>query len=476
MPISAKQLTFSDISSDFDKFFNQNQDNLLSLLEEFIDIHDFIPFSFYQKYHSHFGSKRDFSLKSMLSAFILKNILAIPYTSTLISLLRICPSLRNFCQFSKVPHKSQFSRFKNLFLDDLHDLFNELVNITEKQSKQVNSFLSSILISDTTGFEFYVTENNPKFYQSQLRKSKAFAKSIAKKDPNSSFNIEKFAQSKMPKVAKSNPDAKLAYLNGHFGYFLKCNISTNALGLVRNINFFDTDNNIDLDLRPQDIKNSYDSKSLIPSLETFFQLHPNFSYKYFLGDSGFDADDNYAYLHSKNIMPIISLNPRSSKPSTNSNFNKFGVPLCPKDSSLPFIYDGITREKNRADRIKYICPKVKKTRIKNKTTYILNCENPCSKSKCGPIKNITIHHNYRFNSSMPRDSLKWQKLYRLRSICERGISQIKNFIQVNSSKAKTTVSLKSDILLACISQLIAFILLFKTKNHSKPLAIRDLVA
>src|SRR5690606_19555288 len=111
----------------------------------------------------------------------------------------------------------------------------------------------------------------------------------------------------MPKFAASNPDAKLTYLNGHFGYFQKCIISTNALGVVRDINFYDTDNNIDLDLRPQDIKDLYDSKSLIPSLETFFQLHPNFAFKYFLGDSGFDADDNYAYLHKRNIMPIISL-------------------------------------------------------------------------------------------------------------------------------------------------------------------------
>jgi hypothetical protein len=47
MPISAKQLSFSDVSTDFDKFYYQNQNDLLSLLSEFIDISDFIPFSFY---------------------------------------------------------------------------------------------------------------------------------------------------------------------------------------------------------------------------------------------------------------------------------------------------------------------------------------------------------------------------------------------------------------------------------------------
>jgi hypothetical protein len=476
MPIQAKQLNLCDISSDFDNFYHQNQGILLSLLSEFIDISEFIPFSFYQKYYSHFGKKRDFSLESMLSAFILKNLLSIPHIDLLISLLHISSELRSFCGFLKVPHKSQFSRFKTNFLDDLHDLFNKLVTVTEDFSKEVNSFLSSILVTDTTGFEFYVSENNPKFYQTQLRKAKSYAKAMAKNNPSFSLDIEKYAQGQMPKVASSNNDAKLAYLNGHFGYFQKCIISTNGFGLVRNVNFYDTDNNIDLDLRPDDIKDLYDSKSLIPSLETFFQLHPNFSYKYFLGDSGFDADDNYAYLHNKNIMPIIPLNLRNAPTLPQPNFNEVGVPLCPNDPSLPMVYDGITREKGRADRIKYICPKAKKTKMDGKTTYILSCDNPCTKSKSGRIKNITVCHNYRFNTSIPRDSFKWKKLYKLRTICERSICQIKNFIQIKSSKIRNTVSLKADILLACISQLIAFILMFKTQNHSNPLAIKSLTA
>lgn len=77
---------------------------------------------------------------------------------------------------------------------------------------------------------------------------------------------------------------------------------------------------------------------------------------------------------------------------------------------------------------------------------------------------------------MPRESIKWSKLYKLRTICERSISQIKNFIQLKISKVRNTVTLKSDILLACISQLIAFILIFKTGNSDKPLAIKTLIA
>lgn len=475
MPILSNQLNLCDISTDFEEFYYQNREDLLSLINEFISIRDFIPFSFYQNYYSRLGTKRDYSLESMLNAFIIKNILSIPSTDLLITFLSISSELRRLCGFDKVPHKSQFSRFKSDFLDDFNDLFNNLVDYTEGISDLIDPYLSSILITDTTGIEAYVNENNPKFYQSELKKAKTYSKILNKSNPNSGFDPEKYAQGKMPKHANSNPDAKLAYLNGHFGYFLKCIISTNGLGLVRNINFYDSDNTLDLDLSPQDIKDTYDAKSLIPALETYFTLHPNFTYDYFLGDAGFDADDNYAYLHKKNIMPIININPRNSSSLPQPGFNEIGIPHCPNDPSLPMVFDGFTREKGRADRIKYLCPKSQKTTVNGRTTYILSCDNPCTTSKCGRIKNVTVHHNYRFNTSMPRDSDAWSSLFKIRTICERAISQIKNFIQLKISKVRNTGSLKSDVLLAGISQLIAFILIYKTGNSKNPLAIKSLI-
>ena len=97
MPVLAKQLNFSNISSDFDKFFKQNQNNLLSMLNQYIDINDFIPSSFYQKYYSDFGCERTFSLESMIYAFVLKNILSFPTVDLLISILNLSSEMRMFC-------------------------------------------------------------------------------------------------------------------------------------------------------------------------------------------------------------------------------------------------------------------------------------------------------------------------------------------------------------------------------------------
>jgi hypothetical protein len=111
-----------------------------------------------------------------------------------------------------------------------------------------------------------------------------------------------------------------------------------------------------------------------------------------------------------------------------------------------------------------------------KTSYILNCDHPCTSSKCGRIKQITIHHNYRFNSSMPRDSLKWEKIYKLRTICERANHQFKSLMQLNSSKIRNTTSLKSDVLFAGIAQLTAFIVIFKSSSNASPISTKSLFA
>jgi len=57
------------------------------------------------------------------------------------------------------------------------------------------------------------------------------------------------------------------------------------------------------------------------------------------------------------------------------------------------------------------------------------------------------------------------------------LAATKSFQQIKSLKVRNTKSLKSYIFLACVSQLIAFILMFKaSKDTSNPLAIKSLIA
>lgn len=106
-------------------------------------------------------------------------------------------------------------------------------------------------------------------------------------------------------------------------------MATNGLGIIRYIDFYDF--NIDNSPNPIESKDNYDSKTLIPVLKNFFSNHPNFSYKFFVGDAGFDSYDNYKFLYNDcNIIPIIPINPRnSSKKLLQPFINENGVPSCP---------------------------------------------------------------------------------------------------------------------------------------------------
>lgn len=107
----------------------------------------------------------------------------------------------------------------------------------------------------------------------------------------------------MPKSASSNPDAKFSYINGHYCYSIKAAVVTNGLGIVQHIRFYD-DDSLDAHNAPSvaESKDLYDSKTLIPVLDSFFNLHPHFSYRYFLGDTAFDAFDNYKYLFKVELL------------------------------------------------------------------------------------------------------------------------------------------------------------------------------
>ena len=112
---------------------------------------------------------------------IIKNTLSILSINFLIPISSISSEFRQFCGFFKIPHRSNLSKFKSTSIDNLNNLFKNLVDFTEE-------------ITDTIKFEAYVTENNLKVYQSQLKISKSHSKFFANTNPNLAFNVEKYAQ------------------------------------------------------------------------------------------------------------------------------------------------------------------------------------------------------------------------------------------------------------------------------------------
>ena len=269
------QLNLGNIYSECQEMFKEQRPQFLELLNKFIDIESYIPYSFKKAFYADTGRPRGCSLYGYISALTLQKIFNIPSDTLLILILNLSSEVRSFCGIGSVPDASKWSRFKINFADYLQDMFISLVDITEPICHQIDPFLASILAFDTSAIESYVAENNPKTLNSTFNKLKAYYK--FKGVDKSDDDIYKQVFKTLPKTSSADSSIRKMYANGHFCYGRKFGIIANGLGIPRHIDFFDDD----FKSRHQDYifedtdspdfdKSVSDNKSLQPIFNDFY--------------------------------------------------------------------------------------------------------------------------------------------------------------------------------------------------------------
>jgi hypothetical protein len=172
----SKQLSLSDIYTDCFDSLENDKPLFLTMLEENIDLNEFIPSAIWDRFYAVKGRHRKYPLTAFIWALLLQRISSVPTNTLLISFLRLSKELRDFCGFTKVPDPSEVIRFKQTFIRDLEALFENLVDITEPICARIDGRLSSVSVFDTSGIEAYVTENNPKYANSVIKRLNAYKK------------------------------------------------------------------------------------------------------------------------------------------------------------------------------------------------------------------------------------------------------------------------------------------------------------
>lgn len=457
-----KQLTFFNQVSELNQLSFEKPVKFLHLLKEHFDITAFIPSSFYDSYYSHLGSNREYQLPSVLAALILMHLFHIPTSSLLCIFIAFSPDIRSFCQWEgKIPDDSFFSRFKTSYEKEIAHLFEAMVpyviDICTKMDETLppdspDKGKSSMLIYDTSGLKPKVKENNPKTLVSEINKQKAFAKVINNKD----FNPYAAAYKNMPKQAECNPNIKLDFVNGHFGYFYKFGMVTNGYGIPLHIHFFDEDfySSIRADFdSPEEQKYAFDNASLKPVLAPFLHSLPNHPFTHFLGDAEFDSYDNFGFLkHCGFEKVFIPINPRNTQ-NPQMDVNEEGTPLCPIDKT-EFLPDGSCKGKGRSFRLKYVCPKS----VRVKRNYICLCKTPCRPTKSTVTSYKYPNQDFRLYPGIQRCSGEWVLTYKHRSVIERELSSLKKNPCIEAPRTTNTTTMRSDLYLAAISKLMTVIL------------------
>lgn len=200
--IPYKQLNLTDIFEDCQKIFEKDKPLFLSLLEDNIDLYEYIPVSFYNHFYASTGRTRKYPLTALLWAVILQKIFSIPTDQLILIFLQYPKPLCDFCDFNKVSDASKIARFKQDFETDIENVFNNLVDISEPICQAIDAEKADMLLFDTSGIEAWVTENNLKFANRIIKQLKAYAKTL---DGNSKFDPYKAAYGSMPSNAIANP-------------------------------------------------------------------------------------------------------------------------------------------------------------------------------------------------------------------------------------------------------------------------------
>jgi hypothetical protein len=469
------QMSLLDIYNDVCFKMENNKPEFIKMLETYIDLKTIIPNEFYWAFYRHVGRPREYALESFVKFFLLQKILGIPCDSTLLNVLSLSRELREYCGFENVPDASKITRFKQGFVRYVKRMFDTLVDITEPICRQIDAKKADYLIYDPTGILADVAENNPKFLNSKLTN----ARKLAKKNP--ALNAHALAYASMPPTAAANPFVRQQYINGHFCYAHKAGILTNGLGIVRDIVFFDerfkrkhpqvvsqkTDN-------PELDKEIGDSTSLRPVLSDFFEAHPSFSYKTFLGDSAFDSYETYSMLKDEFHFErmAIPLNARNSS-RCHGDFNENGVPLCPVDKT-PFTFLGKSGGKNRSLRFKWVCRKSKPVEKSTKRRH--TCENPCTDSPYGRCVYTYPGKDLRLCPGIPRGTGHWDNLYRHRTLIERTIYLLKDPLAGENPKSFSARAANTNLLFAGIAQLVGVLLAHSIHKPQLFKSVRKLIS
>ena len=208
-----KQLSLNDIFTDCLESLTNDKPRFFTLLDENLDLDSLIPVTFRYHFHQHEGRPREYPLTAFIRTLIIQRIFSIPTDSLLIIFLQYSREFREFCGFSKVPDASKITSFKQDFVDDLRNMFDHLVELTEPVCHAIDADRTSMTIFDTSGIEAYVQENNPKYADSIIKRLKAWKKAVGAPENYDSY---KAAYTSMPPHAFANPKVKQMYINGHF--------------------------------------------------------------------------------------------------------------------------------------------------------------------------------------------------------------------------------------------------------------------
>ncbi len=177
-----------------------------------------------------------------------------------------------------------------------------------------------------------------------------------------------------------------------------------------------------------------------------------------ISDKGYDSQDNNTFIYRDcKSAPIIPIRERKDMQLPDI-CNAKGTPLC--SCGLAMVYWG-----RDGKYLKYRCPHVLgKDECKSRFR--------CTSSSYGYVLKLPIEADIRRHPPVPRESLKWQRLYKMRTAIERVNSRVKDLLGLNKITVRGIGKVTVRAVLSLLVMLAAGVSMAKEHRYAE---IRSLV-
>lgn len=369
-----------------------------------------------EKHFRYKGCGRRGSEKTAIfRALILKKLLGLTTTKSLVACLSYSPQLAHWCGFKlskRIPSESTFSRFETKMTG--LQLQKELNNICEKLSAELLSLTGSTgqVVIDSTDIP-------------------AHEKPSGESTTGASFGHR----------TASTGESEMFY--GYKLHLAAINTATGPVPVAARVAPANC-SDVDEEIVPKLMKEACDFH------ETALGHKPS----YYLMDAGYDAGSIYSQALGQKGQAIIKLNHRGHK-NTSSDYTDEGTPYCP--AGHPMSYYGTDQKKL-----------VNKFRCPRKCGQDVTCQNECGcENPYGYVKRISIKENPRLFCSPHRGSRTWKELYSNRSSIERLFSVLKVHLNMDRLTKRGIEKAFTDVMICLITFLAGTIVQLKKQKEQK---------
>lgn len=402
---------------DFEAFISQKSDNrLIKVLEALPSEKLLIALE-----QEHWTGRKGYSARGMWSALVGGLLFQCGSLAEIVRLLKRDKDSRLLCGFSKdnMPGEDAFGRFLKKLVKHT-DLLDECINSLVNNLRGLLPGFGSNLAVDSTDIVAY---------------SNGHRKSPSDKDAR--WGTKKKSSGK-GEGETSEPDTYY-----WFGY--KLHLVIDAIYELP-ISFI---------LTPA---NEADTTQMKPLLQKAGADQEQTRPEAVIADKGYDSQDNHKFIYKQcKSAPIIPIRERQGMQLPDI-CNAKGTPLC--GCGLEMVYWG--RDGNY---LKYRCPYVMgKSECKSRFR--------CTSSSYGYVLKLPIADDSRRHPPVPRESKKFQRLYKMRTAIERVNSRVKELLGLNKITVRGIVKVTVRSALSLLIMLSAAVSMSQEHKYDR---IRSLV-